>query len=87
MAAADPDGLERAVAYVITHPGMQATEAELLAFCHDNLASFKRPRRVVLVQEYPTTATGKVRRVDLRTMAAGVLEQSAPGPVSTVAGG
>ncbi len=76
VAAIDGDGLERPVAFVITHPGATATEAELLAFCHDGLASFKRPRRVVVVEEYPTTATGKIRRVELRDVATGVLAAS-----------
>ena len=32
-----------------------------------------RPRRIVFVDGYPTTATGKIRRVELRAMAAEVL--------------
>ena len=36
--------------------------------------SFKRPRRIVFVTEYPTTATGKIRRVELRAQAAAILQ-------------
>jgi len=32
-----------------------------------------RPRRIVFVDAYPTTATGKIRRVELRAMASTVL--------------
>ena len=39
------------------------------------LPSFKRPRKVVFVGGYPTTATGKIRRVELRQMAATVLTE------------
>ena len=38
--------------------------------------SVKRPRKVVFTDAYPTTATGKVRRVELREMAAAALVAS-----------
>jgi acyl-coenzyme A synthetase/AMP-(fatty) acid ligase len=44
----------------------------------DYLPSFKRPRRIVFVTGYPTTATGKIRRVELRAQAATVLQGPAP---------
>ncbi|MWA03263.1 benzoate-CoA ligase family protein [Actinomadura sp. LD22] len=73
VGAADGDGLEKPVAYVVTAVGAAPTEAELIEFCREGLPSFKRPRRVVFVDAMPTTATGKVRRVELRAHAAGVL--------------
>jgi benzoate-CoA ligase family protein len=73
VAALDTDGLEKPVAYVILEAGHTATEDELIGFCRQALPSFKRPRKVVFVGSYPTTATGKIRRVELRTMAATVL--------------
>jgi benzoate-CoA ligase family protein len=69
----DVDGLEKPVAYVVLAHGQTATEAELIEFCRDGLPSFKRPRAVVFTDGFPTTATGKVRRVELRKMAASVL--------------
>ncbi len=73
VAAPDSEGLEKPVAYVILEPGQTATEDELVEFCRQALPSFKRPRKVVFVGGYPTTATGKIRRVELRRMAATVL--------------
>jgi benzoate-CoA ligase family protein len=73
VAALDADGLEKPVAYVVLGVGRTATEDELVDFCREGLPSFKRPRRIVFVDGYPTTATGKVRRVELRQMAAEVL--------------
>ncbi len=73
VAAHDADDLEKPVAYVVLAPGQQVTEAELIEFCRDGLPSFKRPRAVVFTDGFPTTATGKVRRVELRKMAAAVL--------------
>jgi benzoate-CoA ligase family protein len=73
VAGADRDGLEKPIAYVILVAGKQVTEAELIEHCRDVLPSFKRPRAVVFTDSFPTTATGKVRRVELRAMAATVL--------------
>jgi benzoate-CoA ligase family protein len=73
VAAPDADGLEKPVAYVLLAAGAAVTEAELIEYCREGLPSFKRPRAVVFTDGFPTTATGKIRRVDLRTMAVGVL--------------
>ena len=87
VAGLDPDGLEKPVAYVVLRPGAAATEAELIEFCRASLPAYKRPRRVVFADAYPTTTTGKIRRVELREMAATVLRPAAtatapspPGP-------
>jgi benzoate-CoA ligase family protein len=87
VAAHDSDRLERLVAFVILLPGQSATEAELIEFCRQGLPSVKRPRTVVFTDAYPTTATGKVRRIELRALADAALaaggrpaSQAAPGP-------
>jgi benzoate-CoA ligase family protein len=78
VAASDVDGLEKPVAYVVLRDGAGATEDELIQFCRDGLPSVKRPRKIVFVSGYPTTATGKIRRVELRAMAATVLIEPLP---------
>jgi benzoate-CoA ligase family protein len=78
VAGLDGDGLEKPVAYVILRPGAPAAEDELIQFCRDGLPAFKRPRRVVLTDGYPTTATGKVRRVELRQLATELLAGGGP---------
>ncbi len=83
VAAPDADGLEKPVAYVILQPGQAATDAELIEFCRAGLPSFKRPRKIVFVGAYPTTATGKIRRIELREMALTVLAT----PVAPVTAG
>jgi acyl-coenzyme A synthetase/AMP-(fatty) acid ligase len=87
VSAADPDGLEKPVAYVVAHPGAPVSEDALIDYCHDGLPSFKRPRRVVFVEEFPTTPTGKVRRVDLRARAAQALAQPKPDSAEYVSTG
>jgi len=44
----------------------QATRDAVLAHCEQRLARFKRPGRVEVVDELPTTATGKVQKGRLR---------------------
>jgi benzoate-CoA ligase family protein len=78
VAALDRDSLEKPVAYVVRVPGATVTEAELIEHCRQGLPSFKRPRAVVFTDAFPTTATGKIRRVELRAMAAGVLRPGGP---------
>ncbi|HEY1914095.1 MAG TPA: benzoate-CoA ligase family protein [Streptosporangiaceae bacterium] len=77
VAAPDTDGLEKPVAYVMLAPGLVATQDELIAFCRAGLPSFKRPRKIVFVDGYPTTSTGKIRRVELRELALTVLTEGA----------
>ena len=79
VAANDTDGLEKPVAFVLLSPGAIGDEDALIAYCRAGLPSFKRPRRIVFVTEYPTTSTGKIRRVDLRAQAA-VIMQGEPEP-------
>jgi benzoate-CoA ligase family protein len=74
VAAHDGDGLEKPVAYVVRQDGVPpATEDELIEHCREGLPSFKRPRAVVFTEAFPTTATGKIRRVELREQAQEVL--------------
>jgi benzoate-CoA ligase family protein len=80
VAGFDSDGLEKPVAFVVRAPGLTVSEDELVAFCRDALPAFKRPRKVVFVEAYPTTATGKIRRVELRETASDVLRDTAGVP-------
>lgn len=79
VAAPDADALEKPVAYIVLASGASVTEDELIEYCREGLPSFKRPRAVVFTDGFPTTATGKIRRVELRSMAAGVLRPGSPG--------
>ena len=39
-----------------------ATEAELLAYCREHLADYKRPKQIHIAENIPRTATGKIQR-------------------------
>jgi acyl-coenzyme A synthetase/AMP-(fatty) acid ligase len=65
----DADGLDKPVACVVPTTVGAVTQAELVAFCRDGLAAFKRPRHVLLFDELPQTATGKLQRFRVRELA------------------
>jgi long-chain acyl-CoA synthetase len=62
----DADWGESVVAVVALKPGVQAAAPDLDAFCLQQIARFKRPKRYVFVSELPKNATGKVLKRDLR---------------------
>ncbi len=56
---------EEVGAVVVLHPGATATEQEIRDFCATRLAAYKVPRHVVLRDDIPKGATGKVQRIGL----------------------
>jgi len=65
----DSNELDKPVAWVVLTPGAGADADELVAWCREGLAAFKRPRAIVVVEELPKTATGKIQRFRLRAVA------------------
>jgi fatty-acyl-CoA synthase len=58
---------EEVCAWVRMKPGRAPLDAEALrAFASGKLAHYKIPRYVVVVEEFPMTVTGKIRKVDMR---------------------
>jgi acyl-CoA synthetase (AMP-forming)/AMP-acid ligase II len=51
---------EEVAAAVVTRDAV--SEQELLAFCKERLADFKRPKQIHIVETIPRTATGKIQR-------------------------
>jgi benzoate-CoA ligase len=66
VGARNDDGLEEVVAFVVPSSGADPDPATLEQHCRDRMASFKRPRRILVVDELPKTATGKIQRFALR---------------------
>jgi fatty-acyl-CoA synthase len=62
----DPRLAEIAVAFVRREPGCPLTDADVLAHCRGRIASFKIPRHVVFVDDFPMTSSGKIQKVKLR---------------------
>lgn len=58
---------EALTAYVVPAAGADIDVSDLHDRCREALAPYKRPQRIELVDSLPYTATGKVRRMVLRT--------------------
>jgi acyl-coenzyme A synthetase/AMP-(fatty) acid ligase len=50
---------------VVLKEGQQATERELQAFVAGRAADFKVPKKILLMDEIPKGATGKLQRIGL----------------------
>lgn len=57
---------EVAVAFVVARDGIAVDPDQVIDFCRGKLASYKIPRRVIPVDQLPMTASGKVRKQELR---------------------
>ncbi len=57
---------ETPCAFVELAPGKNATEEDIIQFCKENMAGFKRPKHVIF-GELPKTSTGKIQKFELRT--------------------
>ncbi len=61
-----PDWGEAVVAFVVTDGSGEFDEAKLLAHCRSELARYKQPKAVRVVDSLPTTAYGKLDKKALR---------------------
>ena len=57
---------EMVAAAVVLKPGTTASEADLVVWCRERLASFKKPERLMFIDELPLNPLGKVLRRELR---------------------
>jgi fatty-acyl-CoA synthase len=65
---------EELMAWVRLRPGAaELTVAALREFCAGKLAHYKIPRYVYVVDEFPMTVTGKIRKVEMRERAVEIL--------------
>jgi acyl-CoA synthetase (AMP-forming)/AMP-acid ligase II len=72
VGAPDPKWGEKVVAVVCLRS--DASGEELIAFCRERIASYKKPRHVVFIEALPKNASGKVLKRELRDrLAAGEL--------------
>jgi acyl-CoA synthetase (AMP-forming)/AMP-acid ligase II len=56
---------EDIAAYVVLTPGAKVTPEEITAFCKEHLADYKVPRTVIIRDDLPRNATGKVLKREL----------------------
>jgi acyl-CoA synthetase (AMP-forming)/AMP-acid ligase II len=63
---AEPRLAEVVAAFVELKTGRQSNEKDLVDHCRKHLASFKVPRKVILVQAWPMSGAGKIQRYLLK---------------------
>lgn len=66
----DAANLIKPKAYVVLKEGYTASDSlreAMVTFCKEQMAEYKRPRRIEFVRELPKTATGKIQRFKLRS--------------------
>ena len=64
----DPGWGEAIKAVIALVPGRKATEKELIAFCKENIASYKKPKSVDFVENLPKNNYGKILKRELRAI-------------------
>jgi HIP---CoA ligase len=61
---------EVGMAYVVPRPGASVDPDELVAWAREQMANYKVPRRIEVVDALPLNASGKVLKFELRARAA-----------------
>jgi fatty-acyl-CoA synthase len=68
---------EELMVWVRLRDGADALDADALReFCSGKLAHYKIPRYVHIVDEFPMTVTGKIRKVEMREVSVALLEEA-----------
>ena len=62
----DSEWGQRVAAAIQLKPGLHASAEELVAFARHNMASYKVPREIRFVRQFPRTASGKIQRLQVR---------------------
>ena len=57
---------EKVKAYIQLKPGETATKEEILEYCKNTLAGYKRPKEIEFRKEIPTSIVGKIIRRKLK---------------------
>ncbi len=68
---------EAVCAVVQPKPGVELDEAAVLEHCRGRLAGFQAPKRVMILEALPMTATGKIRKAELRVQYADLFSDAA----------
>jgi len=56
---------ESVAAALIVKPGMNLNADEVIAFCRNHLASYKKPKHVYFVSDFPRNTLGKIQKTKL----------------------
>ena len=56
-------------AFVVLRAGAQASPAEIVQWCRENMANYKAPRTVEIRDQLPINAAGKIEKLALQSPA------------------
>ncbi len=62
----DPQFGEQICAWIIPKDGEDITEAEIVAYCAGEIAHYKVPKMIRIVEAFPMTVTGKIQKFMMR---------------------
>ena len=57
---------ERVCAVIVARNNAEVSEGDIIEWCHERLASFKKPETVIFAESLPRNALGKLMRPELR---------------------
>lgn len=66
---------EQVGAFIKLKAGSQATEEDIQEFCRGKIARYKIPQYIFFVNEFPTTASGKIQKYKLRELSLELLAE------------
>jgi malonyl-CoA/methylmalonyl-CoA synthetase len=55
----DPDLSEQVAAVIVPRPASSPDSGQIIAYCRERLAAYKKPRKVIFVETLPHNALGK----------------------------
>ncbi len=58
--------MEIVAAFIVPKPGAEVTEEDVIAFCKQNMAGYKVPKKVFVRPSLPMTASGKILKREIR---------------------
>jgi fatty-acyl-CoA synthase len=74
---------EEVAAFIKSKPGESITQEEMKEYCKDKIAFHKIPGFFLFVDEYPTTASGKIQKYKLRELATQELKREDDANIKT----
>ena len=67
---------EEVAAFIQVKAGEKIQETEISEFCNDQISYYKIPKYVFFINDYPTTASGKIQKYKLRDLATNELNKA-----------
>ncbi|WP_066172612.1 acyl-CoA synthetase [Bacillus marinisedimentorum] len=71
----DPKYIEAVCAIIVKKDDYDLTEEDIISYCQSRLAGYKKPKKVIFVDELPRTPSGKVKKFMLRKQHSQVHEE------------